>query len=1785
MSKGSVQEFLNHHGVKTNRFYGKCFKLDNGNLFMADIISKEEGIYLIEENGNRLKVFATKDKSEFSEGEYYEFSVHLVESMDGTFPVVDKLNSPPQQLKENPFKKIVDKRFERLDNPESNKIIANLMREIGKGLYSSKKRMVFELLQNADDTPAGEQVEFLVDALEGYLLIMHNGIPFNREDVEAITSAAESTKKKDEKKTGYKGIGFKSVFTDSEKVIIKSGAFLFSFDRHYEGFNSFDDFYFNRHRFKRDPISLEEEKEKHSRTRLLFQGSNDLPWQLLPIWLEEVPDELRESRFVQFNNNVGIAIKFGQDKVSDYLYSVESIVKHPEFMLFLRHVDKFKSVKLGFTIEKEGDENVIINHTTRDKNYPKQVFRKKEVLGIPVSETALADEGVHIYKHKKTNEFGEEEHYFSADKEGRNRIETIPPKLAAAEETSISFAAPVINDNLQADDRYLEGDTFSSFFTYLPMNEHRIQLPMFVNADFVPSSDRESLQGDNEWNIYVMANVGMNHALWISELAKKSAASGRVEPQYLSLLLKKPLEELDEVSALVKKYNHNYLETLSSIPFILVDTNKVLTKDAVILDNSYLSNILGNDCFYEISRTQKRLPHHQVNPNYLKYEYLEIEQFDKEDLISRLKHEENKKFLRDAVSKIDEEDYFKVLKWMNNIAKHPSLTSFWLQSLPFLRLNDGNILSLEEVHKSENVLLNRSKLREVRVILSKLGFLFNEYELDSYPNIYEKVPAEIINDKSIFEGISKNQKLGVLTSTEKATLLSFISKLSDVGEKRFSQSLSLFADQSDKNRLKSLSQLISNSETDLPSWLSQMKIDPDEEEALESHFSAYLLKKKDLLQDLFCIPELYEQIVQHVNENNLNEFYNFLSELVNESLEAEDLLSGKAEIPWIYVPSKKSFHKSESVYSPDSLQKLDETSYKSVAIIIESISDLIIPAYSSQSLISALSLGTKSVDFTESIHSEAHIGKEHIGSFLSWLSDAKEKVFFTKFVLEEKGSSYLLKKAERNQQYYTSSDDLVTYIKERDKEQIFRMLPEGLFTNDLEKAGLLTDVGLFESLIEHGLSDLELVKFFEPQMEDNLFQKFLNSIERIDISAVQRYGAESAIAKIVELASNLVSRKVIDANSIRSKIFVDGNQLSDTAISDDIYFSEMQYRSGIKLSEVLTDYRDKTYSYSKIREIFPNSTNEILKNIFSPKQLSPRNIRSKLSEIESEILSIEQTLFILMYAHDQNVSDPFYGENIFTAYFETDKDKYIEYATSFLDLFLKEEGFRQGLNKFKLPDIIPELTILNDEYAVESELPPQWFKDWIDEDDNDEKIAFTKSIGFNHDDSSVVRLRKAIQEKNSEEFDSARVELTNKQQLVNTLIWLQKKQNSSVIKLNHEFIQALYKKAENIGCNLADLPIPVFNMSSQSDLSLISFNKEPRYYIRLQGWKDYTGDILSFLSTNNRFAVPDFLPEKFQKELDAKEVEPILELNKEKVSNKAIGFEEPFYQNWARKDELKLLVYPEEKLPFNLIFDDKVLEEIDRENYFFISNSEVVISRSIKDSVPEIFRSDLKERGKDDLYNAFSVQKSDWEKQSQKHKEGIDYSEDELKALKRLFEEDLPEDYKKNYNLAALVSGLVILESNNYDVDEAYNNLKHSHEYSQIEPVYKSGELFTIMCRSARQGLLYLTAQAWNRLDDPEIKLFADLGNGKHHLYPDKQSILDSTDSDVEFQILRIESESDLSNIEDILSGHFDAGKIWIIFKVKTKTNFDPIFYKSIQPDNTSTSTAPPKSESSDIPY
>ena len=121
--------------------------------------------------------------------------------------------------------------------------------------FTRSGHFILEFIQNAEDAEA-RRVKIVLE--DGVIKIFNDGKLFSRDDVEAICSIGRS-RKDPRKHIGYLGVGFKAVFLVSSRPHIYSKTYRFKFDKYYWD-------------------------EKHK----------NVPWQITPIWLDEVPDELRD---------------------------------------------------------------------------------------------------------------------------------------------------------------------------------------------------------------------------------------------------------------------------------------------------------------------------------------------------------------------------------------------------------------------------------------------------------------------------------------------------------------------------------------------------------------------------------------------------------------------------------------------------------------------------------------------------------------------------------------------------------------------------------------------------------------------------------------------------------------------------------------------------------------------------------------------------------------------------------------------------------------------------------------------------------------------------------------------------------------------------------------------------------------------------------------------------------------------------------------------------------------------------------------------------------------------------------------------------------------------------------------------------------------------------------------------------------------------------------------------------------------------------------------------------
>ena len=268
---------------------------------------------------------------------------------------------------------------------------SNALKKIAGDLYTETERFIFELLQNADDIPnERKEVDVKFKLLSENLLFLHNGRPFNKEDVNSIASIGDSTKRKDAEKTGYKGIGFKSVFTDAETVLINSGNFSFSFD-------------------KSSP---------------LYEGKNidEIPWEIKPIWTEHYryPKEVKECEDF-FSFPVAIDLEAGETKIQNYRVQIQQLFSEPRFILFLRHIK---------TIEVQGLRN----------NVKIQKVLKSDRFELLNNDTPINEWIINDFEFGVTSEI----------REGMANDKIVPEKLKEIQKSKLSFACQIKDDKIES---------------------------------------------------------------------------------------------------------------------------------------------------------------------------------------------------------------------------------------------------------------------------------------------------------------------------------------------------------------------------------------------------------------------------------------------------------------------------------------------------------------------------------------------------------------------------------------------------------------------------------------------------------------------------------------------------------------------------------------------------------------------------------------------------------------------------------------------------------------------------------------------------------------------------------------------------------------------------------------------------------------------------------------------------------------------------------------------------------------------------------------------------------------------------------------------------------------------------------------------------------------------------------------------------------------------------------------------------------------------------------------
>src|SRR5574344_117718 len=762
LPEGTPHEFIG----ETKYFYSENREFPL--VFLKNIISSDSSANLVDPDyaRNLQAVFTPIDIKKVRPNTFYQVKLGLQEK---------KKRIARQQLfqfyveeftrADNPYKALTDNVFKKQTSPSTNTSVANLLEEVGQNMYSSKERMFFELLQNADDSSSKEGVSVDVQMNDGMLIFMHNGLSLNRTDWESITSGAKSTRRLKKGKTGYKGIGFKSVFTNATEVYIQSSGFIFRFDKKYPMFSHFDEFY----RYVNECESEEEYQRKvlskFATEAKDFKGVQDIPWQLLPIWTDEMSHKFEGLEI----RNMMIGIQMGAGVAEEYIDSIKKILNRPEFLLFMRNTRRLSFADLILSKQILSNGNIVLQ--SYNSGRPVQYFKKKDFCDIEINNAAFEREELPIEIREVTNNQGTKEKVFYDKRSGESMRNTIPDRIASAEYSTISFVARTFNKQIVPDSSKTQ--EYSSFFAYLPLNEKRFSLPFYVNADFVLTSDREKIQGENEWNQYLFANIGERLVLWVAGLAK----SGNKD--YMNLL---PYELFDEKSSdtskLACKFNRSYEKAIKAQAFILNSDNIVSKYEDILIDSSGLSAIIGENSFFKIFGTQKKLPSSQIDPKVLIKGLFSkiISTFDVADVVSSQNFVPEISMWLSSAGDGEKEEF---VKWLVNNAEDCGEK---LNELPLFTF-DGKKISANGISKAWNLIATNAIYEPIKEVLNKIGIACSVETVEDFPlSKYLKLPSDSEYFDIIKKHLAEMSPQVIIEPREKVQLVLSLRQIEGIGD-------------------------------------------------------------------------------------------------------------------------------------------------------------------------------------------------------------------------------------------------------------------------------------------------------------------------------------------------------------------------------------------------------------------------------------------------------------------------------------------------------------------------------------------------------------------------------------------------------------------------------------------------------------------------------------------------------------------------------------------------------------------------------------------------------------------------------------------------------------------------------------------------------------------------------------------------------------------------------------------------------------------------------------------
>ena len=345
-------------------------------------------------------------------------------------------------------------------------------------LYSTDHHFLLELIQNADDNFYDESVipRLRITLTDTSLEFSNNERGFRNQDVQSLSNLGGSTKKKGSTTTiGHKGIGFKSVFSETSRPQVHSRGFHFHFD-------SKDielPFLLPR------PVKVPEGWSEKNETKIL------LPFAEFPPSHSPIKDVSPYSRISQLLNQRCPAITL---LFLHKLRQIEIKFEKSQRLTRMERIDGLPKAADGAPLELDPNSVMASPFSALPTEILErfQVTAKSSVSSLVTSTTSFDAITVKSQSFLLFSEtIAVPEHIRNMMKEKYTRPDTV----------DLSIAFPWRNDR---DVSQLEWQDLE-VFAFLPVRSYGF--PFVVQSSFDLTSSRESLDERMEWNKFLVSKL------------------------------------------------------------------------------------------------------------------------------------------------------------------------------------------------------------------------------------------------------------------------------------------------------------------------------------------------------------------------------------------------------------------------------------------------------------------------------------------------------------------------------------------------------------------------------------------------------------------------------------------------------------------------------------------------------------------------------------------------------------------------------------------------------------------------------------------------------------------------------------------------------------------------------------------------------------------------------------------------------------------------------------------------------------------------------------------------------------------------------------------------------------------------------------------------------------------------------------------------------------------------------------------------------------------------------